>query len=236
MAPEPILKASNGSLPTHSLDATLPSKRKQDQEEDNTTATTTTDGQPEPDAAISQKALKKAKRKDHGTKTPGTLHTSTFRKPRFTYLRIRLVTPESISLASTTTVTPKISSTSTNNTTITSIPLPQKPPPNDPEPSISPLTTLTLLTPSLTKFLGRTGGAIPIDILHCIARDAYIRVAREDARAVRAALSGWVGWCDGGSIPGLGDEAGKVRVVWRVVGEGGWLGNLSGNGEDLFEG
>ncbi len=43
-------------------------------------------------------------------------------------------------------------------------------------------------------------------------------------------------WCDGGSIPGLGDEAGKVRVAWRVVGEGGWLGSLSGDGGDLFEG
>lgn len=46
-----------------------------------------------------------------------------------------------------------------------------------------------------------------------------------------------MGSCDGEGIPGAGasGEGGKVKVAWRVLGEGGVLGVLGGGGEeDMF--
>ena len=65
-----------------------------------------------------------------------------------------------------------------------------------------------------------TGTAIPIDILKVEGRDVWVRVPREDGRAVVEAGSGWV------------NEA----VTWRVKGKSEWLGGLvAGNGRDLFD-
>jgi ribonuclease P/MRP protein subunit POP8 len=97
------------------------------------------------------------------------------------------------------------------------------------------LTVSTLLLQPLTAYLGTMGSAIPIDILHTQGRSAYVRIPRQDARAFQAGLSGWIGSCDAGSVPGV-EEGGRVRVAWRVVVEGGSLGLLRGGGEELFAG
>lgn len=46
---------------------------------------------------------------------------------------------------------------------------------------------------ALSQFLGLHGSAIPIDILNLSGADVWVRVPREDASAVVAAVGGWVG-------------------------------------------
>lgn len=151
---------------------------------------------------------KKQKRKRNDKETH-ILHQTTFRKPTWTYFHLSLITPGTAALPPSTTTTTSSS-------------------------SLDALTVSTLLTHPLTSYLGTTGAAIPLDILHTLGRDAYIRIPRQDARGFRAALSGWVGGCDAGSVPGV-NEAGRVNVAWRVVGEGGSLGLLRGSGGEMFE-
>ncbi|SLM38985.1 hypothetical protein LPUS_09401 [Lasallia pustulata] len=88
------------------------------------------------------------------------------------------------------------------------------------------LTARTHLASALSQFLGLTGTAISIDILHLSGPDVWIRVPREDGAAVVAALSAWVG-----------DKEGS-GVGWRVRGRAEWLGVLPDGGgpEDLFDG
>lgn len=87
------------------------------------------------------------------------------------------------------------------------------------------LTARSYLTSALSQFLGLTGAAIPVDILHLRGREVWVRVARGDGSAVVAAVSGWVG---GGGGQGS-------AVGWRVRGRGAWLGGLvGGDGGDLF--
>jgi len=91
------------------------------------------------------------------------------------------------------------------------------------------LTARTYLTSALSQFLGLTGAAIPVDILHLRGREVWVRVARGDGSAVVAAVSGWVG---GGGGGGAGQGS---AVGWRVRGRGAWLGGLvGGDGGDLF--
>jgi ribonuclease P/MRP protein subunit POP8 len=136
---------------------------------------------------------------------PHILHHSTFRKPTWTYFRLSLITP----------------SATTANTTA-------------PSSAIDPLTVSPLLMSALNTYLGMTGAAIPVDILKTQGREVWVRVPRQDARGVRAALSGWVGSCDGDSVPGVG-SAGRVKVAWRVVEEAETLfGAVAGDGGDLF--
>lgn len=47
----------------------------------------------------------------------------------------------------------------------------------------------------------------------------WIRIQREDARGLRAALSSWQGSCDAEKIPGVEEVGGRVKVAWRVVSE-----------------
>ncbi len=55
-----------------------------------------------------------------------------------------------------------------------------------------------------------------------------MRVPREDASAVVAAVGGWVG--------GGGGGGGKESVGWRVKGRSEWLvGLVGGDGSDLFD-
>lgn len=61
-----------------------------------------------------------------------------------------------------------------------------------------------------------------MDILKTRGREAWVRVPREDVRAVRAGVSGWVGGWEG------------ERVAWRVLGVGGETGLGGGDGGDVF--
>ena len=86
-------------------------------------------------------------------------------------------------------------------------------------PPIDEITVRTHLTTALRQFLGLTGTAIPVDILRCAGRDAWVRVPAQDAAAAVEALSGWVG----------------SEAAWRVRRSGSWLGGLVlGDGVDLF--
>jgi len=122
-----------------------------------------------------------------------------------------------------------------------------------PQPSSSPqpidaLSARTYLSAALSQFLGLAGTAIPIDILkienespdisgqHTVTAHSnnvkkcdtvWIRVPREDAAAVAAALSSWVGGSSGSSS--------AVSVAWRICAKGNFLGALvAGSGRDLF--
>ncbi|WEW56610.1 ribonuclease P [Emydomyces testavorans] len=99
------------------------------------------------------------------------------------------------------------------------------------------LTARTYLTSALSQFLGLSGTAIPIDILKLqteelptvtasakrkIRNMLWIRVPHDDAAAVIAAVSSWVG-------------GGGVAVAWKIRGKGSWLGALvGGTGRELF--
>ncbi len=88
------------------------------------------------------------------------------------------------------------------------------------------ITARTNLSAALHQFLGLTGTAIAIDILHVKDNDVWVRVPREDASAVVAAVGGWVG----------GGGSGKESVGWRVKGRSEWLvGLVGGDGSDLFD-
>lgn len=81
------------------------------------------------------------------------------------------------------------------------------------------LTARNHLTSALEQFLGLTGAAIPIDFLKVEDQDIWIRVPREDGKAVQEAASSWV----------------SDVVGWRVKGKSECLGALvAGNGRDLF--
>ncbi|KAH6642553.1 hypothetical protein C7974DRAFT_104383 [Boeremia exigua] len=157
------------------------------------------------DPSTSQNA-KKRKRKEKETHI---LHQTTFRKPTWSYFHLALVTPGTAAQP------PSASAAS--------------PDPRD----IDTLTVSALLLHPLTAYLGVTGSAVPIDILHTQGRSAFVRIPRQDARAFRAGLSGWIGGCDAASVPGV-QEGGRVSVAWRVVAEGGSLGLIRGSGEELF--
>jgi len=138
-----------------------------------------------------------------------TLHQSTIRSPPWSYFHLRLITPSA------------------------PVPLPAPA-----MPDLDALTIRALLTQPLQQYLGLTGAAIPVDVLAASGRDAWVRVPSEEERSVRAAVAGWAGSCDVGSLPG-GEkeetERGKVRVSWRVVGAGKNLGVVgAGDGMDLF--
>jgi ribonuclease P/MRP protein subunit POP8 len=77
------------------------------------------------------------------------------------------------------------------------------------------LTVRSYLTSALRQFLGLTGTAISIDILKVEGKECWIRVAREDIRAVIAAIGGWIG---GSTV--------DQRVSWKVKASGNWLGSL----------
>ncbi|KAI9646692.1 hypothetical protein NHQ30_004689 [Ciborinia camelliae] len=89
------------------------------------------------------------------------------------------------------------------------------------KPQLDDITGKSYVTSALTQFLGLHGSAISIDILKTDGKDVWIRVMREDASAVVAALGGWI------KRGGNGDE----QVGWRVKGRGNWLGGLVGQGD-----
>ncbi|KAL4890063.1 hypothetical protein BDV59DRAFT_204662 [Aspergillus ambiguus] len=100
---------------------------------------------------------------------------------------------------------------------------------------LDPLTARTYLTAALSQFLGLMGTTVSVDILKVAPemeqekpteKIVWIRVPRQDASAVVAAVSSWIG---GGS----GGEVGNVS--WRICAKGNYLGALvQGSGDDLF--
>ncbi|RAL05546.1 uncharacterized protein BO80DRAFT_396388 [Aspergillus ibericus CBS 121593] len=107
---------------------------------------------------------------------------------------------------------------------------------HDITPTLDPLTARTYLSAALTQFLGLTGTAIPIDILKVFTEQRtptlWTRVPRDDASAVVAALSSWIG---GGASTNGGGDAAAGNVAWRVCAKGNYLGALvQGSGGELF--
>lgn len=86
-------------------------------------------------------------------------------------------------------------------------------------PSLDEITLRTHLTSALNQYLGVTGTAIPVDIfkVESATGEAWVRIPRDDERAVVAALSQW---------------AGKGGIVVRILGRGSWLGGLIGGEGD----
>ncbi|KAA8904497.1 hypothetical protein FN846DRAFT_952756, partial [Sphaerosporella brunnea] len=62
------------------------------------------------------------------------------------------------------------------------------------------LTWRTTLTTALTQFLGLSGAAIGIDILHLDRDEAWLRIPRAEKQRFQAAVSGYLGSTDGRSI------------------------------------
>ncbi|KAK2875610.1 hypothetical protein FQN49_001570 [Arthroderma sp. PD_2] len=143
------------------------------------------------------------KRKRKST-SADTLVTLTSRKPQWAYLHLELATASSDS--------------------ITKAPAPTL---------LDPLTAKTYLSAALSQFLGLSGTAIPIDILKIgdnvsqkSTKTIWIRVPYDDAAAVAAAMSSWIGSASG---------SGSMDVAWRVIARGSRLGALvGGNGKELF--
>ncbi|OOF92175.1 hypothetical protein ASPCADRAFT_21037, partial [Aspergillus carbonarius ITEM 5010] len=103
-------------------------------------------------------------------------------------------------------------------------------------PTLDPLTARAYLSAALTQFLGLTGTAIPIDILKVSTEQksptVWTRVPRDDASAVVAALSSWIG---GSTNTGGGSDTSAGNVAWRVCSKGNYLGALvQGSGAELF--
>lgn len=101
---------------------------------------------------------------------------------------------------------------------------------------LDPLTARTYLNSALSQFLGLSGTTISIDILKIspdspqqkpVDKMVWVRVPRQDASAVVAAVSSWIGGGTGSGSVG--------SVAWRVCAKGNYLGALTqGSGEDLF--
>ncbi|GFN20394.1 hypothetical protein AtubIFM55763_002118 [Aspergillus tubingensis] len=162
-----------------------------------------------------------SKRKSDSS-TPQTIHF-TSRTPTWTYLKLQLIN------------NPPTSTTST---------------------PLDPLTARTYLSAALSQFLGLTGTTIPIDILKIsppsssssstgnktggagLGSTVWTRVPRDDAAAVVAALSSWIG--GSASTPtntsGAGDVGGGGgSMAWRVCAKGNYLGALvNGGGGEVF--
>lgn len=85
------------------------------------------------------------------------------------------------------------------------------------KPQLDILTVKQYITAALNQFLGLTGSSISVDILKVEQNECWIRVPRQDARAVTAAVGSWIG----------GSEK-EARKAWKVKGSGNWLGALVG--------
>ncbi|KAF2118921.1 hypothetical protein BDV96DRAFT_367321 [Lophiotrema nucula] len=203
------------------------------------------------DGATEEQKSKKRKRKER----LHVLHQATFKRGLWTYFHLELITPSALPATSQPALQPP-NSTATNlnadgdtsmldsSALVTSTPRPPTTTITSSDPAdIDPITASALLVRPLNQYLGLTGSAIPVDILKTHAAEVWIRIPREDAKAFRASLSGWIGSCEREMIPGAkeGVEA-RVRVAWRVKGEAEYLGGLGMGGDaerggrDLFRG
>lgn len=123
---------------------------------------------------------------------PVILSHFTIRNPPWAYLHLSLLTPTTLRTAN-------------------------EPPTADTS-SLDAITVQIHLQSALRQFLGLHGTAIPFDILKIEGHDLWVRLPREDASAVVAALGGWVG---------------KNGEGWRVKSRDVW-GPKEGDGRDLF--
>lgn len=157
-----------------------------------------------------------------GESTPKPIQFTT-RNPPWTYIHLQLYATVSLTIT--------LLDHHTNNSRIhQQTPFPQ----TNPTP-LDAVTARTYLTSALSQFLGLTGSSIPIDILKIASEqphtqeEIWIRVPRDDASAVVAALSSWVGGKSGASGSGGGS------VAWRVCAKGNFLGAVgAGSGGGLF--
>lgn len=99
------------------------------------------------------------------------------------------------------------------------------------------ITAKTYLTSALSQFLGLSGTAIPIDILKLqfeetpvagnsaklkVRNTLWVRVPHDDAAAVVAAVSSWIGGNNG-------------SAAWKIRGRSSYLAALTGGtGAELF--
>ncbi|KAK3997460.1 hypothetical protein QBC44DRAFT_314859 [Cladorrhinum sp. PSN332] len=91
-------------------------------------------------------------------------------------------------------------------------------------PTNQPLDNLLLrsyLTTALRQFLGDTGVAIPVDILSCTSRTAWIRVPRQDLGAFAGAIT---------AFPGLNQGGETTLLLLQIKACGDFLGSLLGKG------
>lgn len=79
------------------------------------------------------------------------------------------------------------------------------------------VTAHSYLRSALSQFLGLTGTAIPLDVLKVEGNDIWLRVAREDASAVVAAVSQWASVGQGISL--------------QIKARGTWLGAVMENAD-----
>lgn len=88
------------------------------------------------------------------------------------------------------------------------------------EPKLDLITARQYITSALSRFLGLTGAAIPVDMLKLDGSELWLRVPRGDSLAFHEAVSSWVG----------------TSSKWIVKGKDDWLLKLvAGDGQDLFE-
>ena len=100
-------------------------------------------------------------------------------------------------------------------------------------PPLDALTARTHLTSALARFLGLAGTAIPVDLLRLDGREAWVRVPTADARAVVAAVGGWVGREGGNGEEGNDNDDAAAQIGWRVRARSTWLrGLISATGEE----
>lgn len=92
-------------------------------------------------------------------------------------------------------------------------------------PTLDTLQAHSYCLAALTRFLGDTGAAVPVDVLKVEGSCCWVRVPAEDLSAFAAAVTAWGGTKDGG-----------VDVLFRILGCSDWLGCLVGGEgqEDLW--
>lgn len=84
-------------------------------------------------------------------------------------------------------------------------------------PALDTLQAHSYCLAALTRFLGDTGAAVPVDVLKVEGPRCWVRVPAEDLPAFAAAVTAWGGTKDDG-----------VDVLFRILGCSDWLGCLVG--------
>ena len=171
---------------------------------------TTSDADPREDQATTNTSPTTKKRKP---KPQTTLSSFTIRNPPWSYITLQLLTQANLSTIAT------VSTINSNSINATSTPSKPNPHQRTQGPILDELTIHLNLQAALRQFLGLHGTAISFDILKIEGQNIWIRVPREDASAVVAAVGGWIG---------------KGGEGWRVINWGAWGPREVGDGRGLF--